>query len=114
MSDILQTDSRLRAIFSWYRSSRYHSGAATPIPLSGRTELNQELKEVPLSSELRWFIVSLIVLTVVDMEERNTWTAGAALGNCLVVPVSRSRRRNNLKLHGAVHSDAAPHAGGYG
>ena len=73
MSDILQTDSRLRAILSWYRSSRYHSGAATPIPLSGRTELNQELKEVPLSSELRWFIVPLIVLTVVDLLYLHYW-----------------------------------------
>jgi hypothetical protein len=73
MSDILQTDSRLRAIFSWYRSSRYHSGAATPIPLSGRTELNQELKQVPLSSELRWFIVPVIVLTVVDLFYLQHW-----------------------------------------
>ena len=73
MSDILQTDSRLRAIFSWYRSSRYHLGAATPIPLSGRTELNQELKEVPPSSELRWFIVPLIVLTVVDLFYLQHW-----------------------------------------
>jgi hypothetical protein len=73
MSGILQTDSRLRAIFSWYRSSRYHSGAATPIPLSGQTELNQALKEVPLSSELRWFIVSLIALTVVDLFYLQHW-----------------------------------------
>jgi hypothetical protein len=73
MSDILQTDSRLRAIFSWYRSSRYHSEAATRIPSSGRTELNQELKEVPLSSELRWFIVPLIVLTVVDLFYLQHW-----------------------------------------
>jgi len=73
MSDILQTDSRLRAIFSWYRSSRYHSGAATPIPLSGQTELNRELKEVPLSSELRWFIVALIVLAVVDLFYLQLW-----------------------------------------
>jgi hypothetical protein len=73
MSDILQTDSRLRAIFSWYRSSRYPSGAATPIPLSGRTEFNQEPKEVPISSELRWFIVALIVLTVVDLFYLQHW-----------------------------------------
>jgi len=73
MSDILQTDSRLRAILSWYRSSRYHSGAATPIPLSGQTELNRELKEVPLSSELRWFIVALIVLAVVDLFYLQLW-----------------------------------------
>jgi len=73
MSDILQTDSRLRAIFSWYRSSRYHSGAATPIPLSGQTELNRELKEVPLSSELRYFIVALIVLAVVDLFYLQLW-----------------------------------------
>jgi hypothetical protein len=73
MSDILQTDSRLRAIFSWYRSSWYHSRAATPIPSSGQTELNQELKEVPLSSELRWFIVALIVLAVVDLFYLQHW-----------------------------------------
>ena len=73
MSDILQTDSRLRAIFSWYRSSRYHSGATTPIPLLGQTELNRELKEVPLSSELQWFIVVLIVLAVVDLFYLQHW-----------------------------------------
>jgi len=73
MSDILETDSRLRAILSWYRSSRYHSGAATPIPLSGQTELNRELKEVPLSSELRWFIVALIVLVIVDLFYLQHW-----------------------------------------
>jgi hypothetical protein len=73
MSDILQSDSRLRAIFSFYRSSWYHSGAATPIPSSGQTELNQELKEVPLSSELRLFIVGLIVLAGVDLFYLQHW-----------------------------------------
>src|SRR5580700_4837700 len=72
MTGPLQTDNRLRAILaSWYRSPRYRSEALTqhrkhPVPSARQTELNRELKEGRRVTGWQWFVVPLVVLTIID------------------------------------------------
>jgi hypothetical protein len=77
MTDLLQTDNRLRAILSsLYRSPRYRSEAVTrhwnhPVPSSSQTELNRELKEVSRPWQL--FFAPLLILTIIDYFYLQHW-----------------------------------------
>jgi hypothetical protein len=65
-------DIRLRTILtSWHQNSRYRSIALTlhrsqSVKLASQTDLNLELKEPRFAELWRWFLIPLIVLTVVD------------------------------------------------
>jgi hypothetical protein len=79
MTDHLRADNRLRAILSsWHRSPRYRSEAVTqhrnhPVPSSHQTELNRELKGAPRFTEWQWFVVPLIILTIIDYVYLQRW-----------------------------------------
>jgi hypothetical protein len=72
MIDSIEADNRIRTILSsWYRSGRYRSDALKQhqnydVPSSRETELIREFKEAPWFHESRWFIISLIALTIID------------------------------------------------
>ena len=72
LTDPLQTDNRLRAILAaWYRSPRYRSEALTqhrkhPVPSARQTELNREFEEGWRVAGWQWFVVPLVVLTIID------------------------------------------------
>jgi hypothetical protein len=79
MTDLLPVDNRLRAILSsWHRSARYRSEALKrhqrrPVPSARQTELNREFKEAQRFSEWQSFLVSLIVLTIIDYFYLQHW-----------------------------------------
>ncbi len=68
---LAKTDSRLRAILSsWHRSPRYRSKAVAhyqsrPVRATTQTELNREFKK-PRYTEWPWFLIPLLVLTIID------------------------------------------------
>ena len=72
-----QADNRLRAtLSSWHRSPRYRSEAVPqhrPVPPSRQTELNRELKGAPRFTEWQWFVVPLIILTIIDYVYLQRW-----------------------------------------
>jgi hypothetical protein len=72
MTDPPQTDNRLRTILSsWHLSPRYRSEALTqrrkqPVPSARQTDLNREFKEGWRVTGWQWFVVPLVVLTIID------------------------------------------------
>jgi hypothetical protein len=64
----LPTDTRLRAMLtSWHKSRRYRSEDQAPRPVRAtrQTELNREFKKVRYR-EWPWFLITLLVLTILD------------------------------------------------
>jgi hypothetical protein len=76
MSDPLQAEPRLRAILtSWYRRPRYYRSESQHqlAPSSRQTDLNREFARGSRFFVWRWFLVSLIVLTIVDYFYLQYW-----------------------------------------
>jgi hypothetical protein len=76
MTDTLRANNRLRAILSsWYRRPRYYRSESQhrPVPSARQTELNREFARGPRFIVWQWFLVSLIVLTIVDYFYLQPW-----------------------------------------
>jgi hypothetical protein len=77
MTDTLRGDNnRLRAILSsWYRRPRYYRSETQhqPVPSSRQTELNREFARAPRVIVWQWFLIALIVLTIIDYFYLQHW-----------------------------------------